>query len=299
MDKIYTYKSTLQRTVLLVFVLLGLAAVAQAQAPTITYTHARNLTKGFGDSTLQVKIRFNNTCTGTSVRIGLPAGVEYIDSSLTIVAASAGLSITESSISDRRSPEFDVSGTIVALDEIEFSIARRATCAAADGGGFDSIWVSFTGGCPDAYITSTSAAGAKNYNILAPAFSINVSGAGAITGTMVGNNVTRTTIVTNGGTGATDTLRYYIAYPGGAFRSNNTDWHIVANGSDFDTTHTNGDTLFYKIYGATLFGGNSTFDPSETVSITEDIRIIKCGTTANTTRYGASWGSSDAALCET
>ncbi|MGC4094649.1 MAG: hypothetical protein QM756_43385, partial [Polyangiaceae bacterium] len=112
---------------------------------------------------------------------------------------------------------------------------------------------------------------------------------------MVGATATRTTTVTNGGNGVLDTLRYYVVYTAGGITNTSGTNAITANGVAFTPSSTNGDTLFYKIYGASLFGGNNELSNGETVTITEPIKVVKCNAA---TAYGAGWGKTKATQCQ-
>ncbi|MFT4060839.1 MAG: T9SS type A sorting domain-containing protein [Edaphocola sp.] len=265
------------------------AATADA-APTITYTTANDVVTGYSQGTETVKIVFDAACTGTAVRIGLPTGVSYVASSVTATSSTtSGLGIAESSITDLRSPVFSVSGTIAAGNTLEFTIARQADCASTQGGNFDSVYVTFSGGCTGASVTSVSATGAKSYNIYTP--SLALTPASAISNAVIGTTATRTTTVINGGSNsAVDTLRFYVVYPSGAITNTNSN-KITVGSTDFSPSSTSGDTLFYKIYGAVFPAGTlgtSLLENGETVTISEPVKVTSCSTDA--TVYGAGWG---------
>lgn len=115
----------------------------------------------------------------------------------------------------------------------------------------------------------------------------------------IGQCTTRTTTITAGGANvAINTLRIFIVYPNQAVENSTNNNAIVANGISFTPTANSGDTLFYKIYGATIFNGNNLFENGELVTISEPITVTKCGTPQNATIYGASWGVSQTEICE-
>jgi hypothetical protein len=139
-----------------------------------------------------------------------------------------------------------------------------------------------TGSCG----TVTEANASVNvYNLLSPALSLTAPA--ALTNAVVGQTATRTASITNGGNGCLDTAYYYVVYPGGGVVNTDPANTITANGTSFTPTAVHGDTLFYKIYGATLFGGDNLLCNGERVTIVENIRVIKCNTT---TAYGVAWG---------
>ena len=189
----------------LFFLLVGINQLSRAQAPTISYpTAAQNLSRGIGDSLLTVKLVFNGICTGT-VRLSLPASVTYVAGTVTKTSGTASVNIAESSIADLSKPTFSISGVAAIGDEITFTVARRAGCGSL-ATAKDSVYFVAGAGCSD----GSEVAGAVNkYNLFAPALSITPPA--ALTGTVIGTTANRTAVVTNGGNGALDTLRYYIS----------------------------------------------------------------------------------------
>lgn len=271
--------------------LLLLHQVSFGQAPTISYpVGAAAVTRGYSQSNLTVKIVFNGACTGTNVKIAFPATVTYMAGTVVKTAGTAGLTIAESSIVDLSNPQFSISGAISIGDDITFTVSRKAECGLG-ASGKDSVFVTFTGGCS---VGSEVSGVINTYNLLAPAFSI--SSNPAITGAVLGNTYTRTHTITNGGNGGTDTLRFFVVYPSGGIVNNSGTNAITANSVSFTPSSTSGDTLFYKIFGATIFGGDNVFTNAETVTISEPIKVLKCN--VNTT-YGTRWGRNDATICQT
>lgn len=263
---------------------------AVAQTPLITYTSAGDVTKGYSSGALVVRVVFNGACTGTKVRVGLPAGISYVPGTVSKVSGTAALGIVyDAGSSTPQSPVFDITGTITTGNDIEFSIGRAADCSASAGGGFDSVYVTFTGGCTGLSMTNNADPAVKNYSILDPSLNFSTAPT-AITGAVIGTTATRTMVITNGGNGGTDTMGFYIAYPGGTVSNTAPGNAITANGASFTPYATNGDTLFYKIYGTTAFGMDGILSNAETVTITEPIRVNSCGTSTNSTAYATYWG---------
>jgi len=274
-------------TTVLMLLLLGQKVIAQS--PTISYpSSAQDLTRGYSQSNLTVKLVFNGVCSGT-VRLGFPASITYVAGSVVKTGGSAGVSISESSLSDLSKPTFSISGVSSIGDEITFTVARRAGCGSL-ASAKDSVYFISGAGCSDA---SEVVGTVNTYNILAPALSI--SPAAALTGAVVGNTYSRTSVITNGGNGATDTVRFYIVYPSGGIVNSSGTNAITANGVSFTPSSTSGDTLFYKFFGATIFGVDNLLTSGETVNVVEPIRVVKCNTT---TAYATSWGRNDVSICQ-
>lgn len=267
------------------FVLL--TTLTQAQILINYPVQAQDLTRGYGQSLLTVQLGFTGACTGTTVTVALPSSVTYVAGTvLKTAGSSAGSSISESNITNLSAPVFSVSG-ITGAGDITFTIARRAGCGAG-ASGKDTIQVS--GSCGSAVENN---ANTNTYNLLAPAVSINPPA--AVTGAFTGSTYTRNYSITNGGNGCMDTVRCYIVYPSGGI-VNTAANAITANGTSFTPFLTNGDTLFYKIYGSSIFGGDNLLCNGETVSITEPIKVVKCNAAA--TVYGAGWGRAQALQCQ-
>ncbi|MFC0182667.1 hypothetical protein ACFFJX_08885 [Pseudarcicella hirudinis] len=250
----------------LIVSLLIFSHVLHAQI-VINYPAApQGLTRGMGAGNLTVKIGFGAICTNTTVTIVLPESVTYVAGSVNKTGGSLlSGAITENNISNLNAPEFIVNG-ITAAGDITFTISRQAICGAA-ASGKDTVKVASGCGVISAPVKAVSAS--NSYNLLAPALSM--SPPVAVTGAFLNNTYTRTTTVTNGGNGCLDTLRYYVVYANGGI-VNTTNNAIIANGTSFSPYRTNGDTLFYKISGATLFGGNNLLCNGETVVISEPIK---------------------------
>ncbi|MGC4102956.1 T9SS type A sorting domain-containing protein [Ferruginibacter sp.] len=271
--------------------ILAAGHAAQAQAPTITYpAAAQDITRAYSQSNLTVKLVFNGACTGaTTVKVALPASVTYVAGTVAKTSGTAGLSISEGSIADLSNPVFNIGGSIATGSDITFTIARSAACGSL-ATAKDSVYVFTSGGCSNGSETANTV---NTYNLLSP--SLAITPPPALTNAVVGTTATRTTTVTNGGNGVLDTLRYYVVYTAGGIINTSGTNTITANGVAFTPSSTNGDTLFYKIYGASLFGGDNLLSNGETVTITEPIKVVKCNTA---TTYGAGWGKTKATQCQ-
>lgn len=288
MIQFYSPPKLFKRLAFLFLLLTGINNLSWAQAPSISYpTAAADLTRGYSQGPLTVKIIFNSVCSGT-VRLGLPASVTYVAGTVTKTGGTAGVSIAESSIADLSKPVFSISGVAAIGDEITFTVARRAGCGSL-ATAKDSVYFIAGAGCSDA---SEVAGTVNTYNLSAPA--LGITPATALVNTTVGFTTTRTTTVSNGGLGCTDTLRFYIVYPSAGIVNTNSN-KITVSGTDFSPWRTNGDTLFYKIAGATMFGGDGILCNTETVTVSEPIRVAKCNTT-NT--YAAYWGPREWPGCQ-
>ncbi|HTN17749.1 MAG TPA: hypothetical protein VL092_08725 [Chitinophagaceae bacterium] len=261
------------------------------QSPTLSYpVSAQNLTRAYSRGLLTVKLVFNGICSGTNtVRVSFPSSVTYVPGTITKTSGTAGVTIAESSIANLSRPEFNISGVSAVADEITFSVARRAGCGEL-ASVKDTVYFISGAGCSD---VSDIAGSVNSYNILSPALSLTPPP--TLTGAVIGTTVTRTSKITNGGTGATDTVRFYIVYSGGGIVNSSGTNAIMANGTSFTPSSINGDTLFYKFFGAAVFGGDNKLDNSETVTVEEPIRVIKCNTN---TIYSSAWGKYESVICE-
>jgi hypothetical protein len=264
----------------------------QAKAQIVAYPLAsQTLIRGYGNSLLSVKIDFP-TCTDLKVTINLgatnsPGIIEYVPSSINKTAGTA--TITEFNITDLRNPIFIISNT-TAGESVTFTINRRSEC------GFpistkDNIIVTGTGsGCSFSEVNPNT----NGYLLRAPALTVNAPA--PITNAALNGVYTRNLSVVNGGNGITDTVRFYIVYEGGKSENNSPTDAITANGVTFTPWKTNGDTLFYKIFGATLFGTDNIFLNGETVNIVENIKVLKCDPII---KYAAQWGRNLSNICAT
>lgn len=297
----------------IMLVAIALASIQQrayAQAPLVN-TYSNSVIKGYSSSALIVNVAFTGACTGgVDIAVQLPQGIEYANnfvlnptlpsgfngqntsSQLTVVYNPAKSTITR--------PVFTVSGAIAIGNSVSFSFNRKATCSSVQGGVFDQIFVTSTNSCAEVSLDDLTDAGVTLYNIYSPVLSMSAP-TQAISAAIVGDTLTRTLTVVNGGANsAVDTLFYYIVYRQQAINNNSGTNAIKANNVTFTPYRTSGDTLFYKFYGANLFTGsgssNSLLEDGESVLIEEPIVVKKCSPN-NSTFYAISYGSSQSAIC--
>ena len=247
---------------------------------------AQALTHGFGTSLLTVQVAFSNVCTGSTVKISLPASVTYVPGSITKTGGSLSNAITELNITNLSTPTFNIADVSGAGDII-FTIQRVAGCGSLSSGK-DTIQVN--SGCG---VVIENGGNLNNYSVYAP--SLALTPPAAVNNAVVNGTYTRTTTITNGGNGCLDTLRFYMVYPGAGIALTSAGNTIAANGVAFTPYASGGDTLYYRIFGGTLFGGDNTLCNGEVVTITEPIKVKKCGAA---TYYGAGWGKDNNNICQ-
>ncbi len=261
----------------LCMLIMHAAAHAQITITTPYPVAAEPLTRGLDTSVLTVNLQFTAACANTTVTVLFPSSVTYIPGSVSAISpTTSGFVIAQNNISNLSAPVFSVN--VPGPGSLRFTVKRIATCGSLSSGK-DSILVS--GACGSAV---ENAANINTYNLLAPSLSLTPSA--AISNAITGQTAIRSITVTNGGNGCTDTLRLYVVYPDGGISNTNAN-KLTITGTDFSPWRTNGDTLFYKIYGATVFEGDDKFCNGESIIITEPIRILKC---SPSTVYRAYWG---------
>ena len=258
----------------------------------ISYPNAaQSFSAGLDNGTLNIRVDVLTAGTNGKVTVNFPVGISYVQGSIVVLSGSVG--VTEQNITNLNAPVFALnnSGNIGVGEYVSFTIKRKSTSC--------SVYSYVLGGgvMKDA-VTVSSTAGTKNennntvntYNLYYP--SLSITPAAAITGANFGTTYTRTSIVSNGGTGCLDTLRFYIVYTNtGTQLVGN---QITVNGTNFSPVSSNGDTLFFKIAGATVFGDNLLCN-GESVSIVEHVKVLKCG---STTSYAAGWDHSSWSFCQ-
>lgn len=267
----------------------GLINAQTFQSPVIVTPYpssAQNITRGLGSSLLTVRVVFPDTCPNYTATINFPGTVLYVPGSINKTSSTPGtLSITESNITNLRTPQFMIAN-VAKNSEITFTVARSVGCGLTLSGK-DTVIVSGICG------TAKEDGGNVNvYNIFAP--SLTILPPPSLNNAIIGTTKTRTISVNNGGNGDVDTLFFYINYPSSGI-TNTASNVIMANGSAFSPFKTAGDTLYYKIFGNTLFGGDATITNGESVTITEPIKVLKCNTT---TTYGSGWGLDFTKICD-
>lgn len=258
-----------------------------SQVAIIYPTASENITSGYSSSKLHVKLSFANTCDPANenkVQISLPENINYVPGSVATTAFGS-LGILEDDISNLRKPIFKFSGNGT---EITFSINRIAGCV--DGVVFkDSIEV-IGASCT----TQDFDVSKNNYNINAA--SLTLISPTPIVNATIGSTATRSIRITNGGNGAIDTVYFYVRYQSSAVENSNNNNKITIGGVDFDPFQIIGDTILYKIFGNTIFGGDNKLDPSESIILLEPIIISSCYQTS--TFYGTSWTADGSTTCQ-
>ena len=282
----FTKKSSI--LIILFFLLLRVNTSAQIiDYPVV----AETLIRGYSNAKLTVKIDFP-ACSNLRVTINLgatnaPGIIQYVPGSLIKLSGSAN--IAQFNITDLRNPIFSITNT-VAGESITFTVARESEC------GFpistkDNIFVTGTGsGCN----FSETNPNQNGYLLRAPALTLNAPA--AIANAVLGNVYTRNYNVLNGGNGCIDTLRLYTVFEAGRAKNNSATNSILVNSVSFTPWFTSGDTLFYKVFGATIFNGDNIMCNGETANITETIKILQCNPVV---KYTAYWGRNLSNICVT
>jgi hypothetical protein len=263
------------------FIEKGLAQI------TIAYpTAAQSITRNLDSTLLTVQLGFGATCSATTVTIKFPVGVKYIAGSvLKTTGSGSSIVIAESNITDRRNPVFTLSG-ITGPGDITFRVKRKADCAGG-AGGKDTIAV--TGSCGTLI---ENAPNVNSYNLLSPAVSITAPA--AISNAYINSIFSRNGTITNGGNGCLDTLFFFTVYPNAGIELMGNQ--LLVSGNNVTPYRTNGDTLFFKIFGNTFFGPSKLLCNGQTVTFTENIRIKKCALL--NTIYNGGWGNNTNNLCQ-
>ncbi|HLK27977.1 MAG TPA: hypothetical protein VKT28_05310, partial [Puia sp.] len=263
----------------------AIKANAQITITTPYPSTAQQLTRGLDTSLLTVEVNFLSACANDTATIYLAPGVTYISGSITKVSGSSGISITDVA-SSSGTPKFLITG-VSSAGNIRFTIKRTAGCGSA-ASGKDSIAVN--GSCGT---VSENNVNINSYNLLSPALAI--TSPAPVLNALIGTTAGRNIMITNGGNGCLDTLRYYVVYSFAGIANTNAGIAITANGISFTPSSSNGDTLFYKIYGSAIFNGDSLLCNGETVTINENIKVLKCNASAT---YYAGWGKLNTNQCQ-
>ena len=226
----------------------------------------------------------SNSADNSSFTITMPPGVEYVPGCMSVLNTNAGITVTESNISDLNSPVFTLQPSdLSAGDQVTIQYCRVADCAATahqmNGGTFkDEIEV-----CGDAGCTIDDDPSLNSYDLMTP--SLSMSSDGPITA-QVGTNVCRNITLTNGGQGYLDSIKYYTIDGTG---TTTTSMTTVPTGTVL-TPIVNGDTLCYWLTGAILaeFGNGDNFmDNGEQILLERCYDVDNCD---NASFYGSYWG---------
>jgi gliding motility-associated-like protein len=266
---------------LLIWVAILLPAGLVAQVSISYPVAAQPIQKGMSSSFLTIKVDFSTTCNNVLAEIRFPPNTQYIPGSLDSMAGN--MSISEQSTSNLRRPVFALSNGS-SSSTITFRVRRRVLCTSLNIGK-DSVYVSSSCGT-----TTENASNVNTYNLPQPVLSF--ATVPTLQNGLIGKVFTRSLQVVNGGQGCLDTFRFYIINQNRQYSYLDS---VQFNQVKFAPVRSRGDTLFYTIFGATLFGGNATLCNGGRVTITETLRIDKC---SGRTLYGAYWGPNDQRTCQ-
>lgn len=242
-----------------------------------------------GDGALQIKLDATSaSTTGATVTVQLGTGIQYVPGSVTALATNAGLTISESNITNLNAPVFTVSPSNIAIgNSITIQIKRVGTCAARTfdlgGGDFsDTVSSSITG-------AATSVKTTPEYQLFYPVLSMTqpASQANAVLNTQY----SRSFSISNGGTGCTTSLYLEINYPANGIQNVSlevTSQNGVALATPIIITPTvSGTTYRYIIPASALPGGDLC--GGEQITLTEKYKIKTCNAV---TSYAAGSGCS-------
>lgn len=278
-------KNYFSRILLILFLLAATVFKAQ-DSFLIDFSAANPITVCNGSSALDVKLQATAaSTTGATVTVQLGTGIEYVPGSVSTVVTNAGLSISESNITNLNAPVFTVNpGTIAIGNNITFRILRRGTCAArtADIGGgdfLDTVSAGIAG-------ATTNTLASPEYQLFYPVLSMTQPAAN--TTAVLNTNYTRSFQINNGGTGCANQLYLEIDYPGNGIQ--NVSLAVTSqNGSVVTpivlTPTVSGTTYRFIIPSTALPGGDLC--NGENIVLTETYRVRICNAVTN---YAAGWG---------
>lgn len=302
------FTKTYTRFLFLMLLLLSMSMEAQSfligfsdfgTAPTY---NPRNVTVSNGSSLLKVKLSVATASTnGATVTIQLPNGIEYVPGSVAVLSTNASLTITENG-GTAQAPQFKLGPNTLAVgNDIEFTIARRATCTARTevlaGTIFKDKVIATIAGTP-------TTADSNSYSVLYPVFSLTQPA--TQTNAVVGNSYNRSFTITNGGNGSANAVYFYIEYMDNAVVANSITLTggsgstgaplVLTPTSVVPSTTPAKTTAYYTIPAANLSDGS--FDFGEVLNITENYTVKKCNALTN---YYTGWGpsSTPANWCDT
>lgn len=298
-----------QRLYIIVCLLIFYAPIGQAQLTVTSGASSSNIQVCIDTQTVDITLSANSTITGDSITIHLPPGVNYAANSLSIVSNPAGISITESTLSNPQQPTFTFSGTMNIGDVCVFRIGRFANCqtiAYRDLGNLllDSVFVTYNNP------TSTTANNLANTNITVIPFGLNealvsLSGTGA-NGSIAniqghpGDIHTRDIFITNGGLGCVQNIEFYTIDAASGIQINQIAVTAITGTAGSNppalpivlTPHTiNGDTSFYTLDLEALHGAGAVLCNGQTITLEETVEILNCFSNSGDgeTRYGTYW----------
>jgi hypothetical protein len=259
--------------------------------------------------TVDITLSANGTITGSSIDILLPPGVSYAANSLVLVSNSAGVSISESNISNRQQPSFTFSGTMNVGDVCVFRIGRFADCRALiyrDQGNtlIDSVFVNYNA---PSNVTSNNL---SNVNTTVIPFGLNEAlvslGGNGTNGSIAsiqghpGDLITRDIFITNGGLGCIQVIEFYTIDAAVGIQINQIAVTGVTGTPGISPPvlpitlipHTiNGDTSFYTLDVEALYGVGAVLCNGERIIVEETVEVLNCFSNSGDgeTRYGVYW----------
>jgi uncharacterized protein YjdB len=215
---------------------------------------ASKVTVAYSQSTAGVQFTYTNAGNG-SFTLTMPSGVTYIPGSVSFTS-SGGAVIAQSNITNLSAPVFSITGATVGANSV-ITYGIRSGCAT---GGGASIGVAVTVGASTdnstISITILKASLTVNAHDAAVTFSRGASGSSNI-------------VLTNGGNGSLDSIRFYFKQNGPLVTDS-----VKANGQLLTYIGVVGDTLFYQMSAVHFPGG--TLDNGESVTITRYYRLPSC-----------------------
>ncbi|BDS14438.1 hypothetical protein [Aureispira anguillae] len=292
-----------QRLCILLYFLILYSQIGYSQLTVTSGASSSDIQVCIDTQTVDITLSANSTITGDSITILLPPGVSYAANSLSFVSNPAGISITESTITNPQQPTFNFSGTMNIGDVCVFRIGRFANCqtiAYRDLGNLllDSVFVTYNNP------TSTTANNLANTNISVIPFGLNEAlvSLGSIANIQghPGDISTRDISITNGGLGCVQTIEFYTVDAAVGIQINQLAVTGITGTAGSSpptlpivlTPHTiNGDTSFYTLDVEALHGTGAVLCNGQTITIEETIEIISCFSNSGDgeTRYGVYW----------
>ncbi|MEE9437796.1 MAG: hypothetical protein V3V14_02270, partial [Saprospiraceae bacterium] len=287
---------------LLLLVLLGgITNSSNAQDVSALYTYSTG-----GDLPLEPVMACQDSVFYNSVRVSilsddadnlyvsltLPDGMTYVQGSIQVLEASAGLSIIEDDVTGPFYYDFLVTpSNLFVGDYITIQYGRQADCEAVSeqlaGTIFKDKIVFIHNNGFDLEID----ADVRSYDLLVP--SLSLAGEGAIV-TSLGSSVMRTLTITNGGQGELDEFVFYID---DGFGTTTTQLETVG-GTVINPSSTNGDTLFYTLSSVEIaeFGDLDVhLENGEQIIVKRTYTVTECN---NDSGYQAHWGCGGE-ICQT
>lgn len=273
---------SIKRVALLFGILVWTISWSQAQFVIQYPVTANGITTCLNASSLTIRIDVNVLKSDNdSIFVNFPPGIAYVPGSVIKIGGSEAVNISEAG-GTPESPKFVLSpATLVAGQNITFSIERRADCMAREailsGTIFkDAVTVKGSSG---SVVENDPAINAYNVNYPSLSFTQPVTVAEA----SLGSSYTRNFSVTNGSEGCADHLYFYMVYPDGGLEFSS----LTLNGNAISPSSINGDTLFFSVSGA-LLTDDGLLCNGESLLFSETFKVKKCE--SKLTHYQVGWG---------